>query len=87
MCIRDRKYARRAVRNIAKEANAIHGTHLVVTDSLPGFLGGGGPPSPLKMAEGLKSMGHSAEVSHYGEPSFRTDAPWSSIVDLYENRV
>lgn len=83
----EQKYARQSVRNIEKEANAIHGTHLVVTDSLPGFLGGGGPPSPFKMAEGLKSMGHSAEVSHYGEPSFRTDAPWSSVVDLYRNSV
>ena len=81
----EERHARRAVRNIASEANAIHGAHLVVTDSLPGFLGGAGPPSPYSMAQGLRSMGFSAEVSRYGEPSFRSDAPWSTIVELYKN--
>ena len=48
----EERHARRAVRNIASEANAIHGAHLVVTDSLPGFLGALAPLAPTAWHKG-----------------------------------
>tara|TARA_X000001036_G_scaffold325204_1_gene303795 strand:+ start:4865 stop:6136 length:1272 start_codon:yes stop_codon:yes gene_type:complete len=76
--------AKQAVRRISDESKAIHGRNLVITDALPGFVGGGDPPSPTKMAEILRQGGFCAEVSRYAEPSFRTDAPWSSILQAFK---
>jgi tRNA G26 N,N-dimethylase Trm1 len=77
------KRARQAVRRICDESKAIHGSHLVVTDALPSFVGEGDPPSPSKMAEALREEGFCAEVSRYAEPSFRTDAPWSFVLQAF----
>ena len=76
--------ARQAVRRISDEGKAIHGRHLVITDALPSFVGEGDPPSPSKMAEVLRDGGFCAEVSRYAEPSFRTDEPWSAVLQAFK---
>lgn len=76
--------AKQAVRRICDEGKAIHGSHLVITDALPSFVGEGDPPSPSKMAEALREGGFCAEVSRYAEPSFRTDAPWSAVLQAFK---
>ncbi|MDP6885804.1 MAG: hypothetical protein QGI58_02845, partial [Candidatus Thalassarchaeaceae archaeon] len=53
---------------------------LIAVDELASWLEQGSPPSPAKMVAYLKEQGHSASVSHYAEPSFRTDAPWSAVL-------
>ena len=78
------KRCKDAVKKISSEGNAIHGSHLIVTDMLPGFLKRGNPPSPQKIARSLRDMGYSAEVSRYAEPSLRTDAPWGSVIQAYD---
>ena len=80
----ERRKIVRSVRNISQEAEAIHGCHLIAVDELPGWLGGGGPPSPSKMVEEIKDLGYSAAVSHYSEPALRTDAPWSVVIAAFE---
>jgi tRNA (guanine26-N2/guanine27-N2)-dimethyltransferase len=77
--LENRKVAR-AVRNIAEESEAIYSHHLIAVDELASWHEKGSPPSPAKMVAYLKEKGHSASVSHYAEPSFRTDAPWSVVV-------
>ena len=70
----------RAIRHIAEEATAISGHHLIAVDELASWQEKGSPPSPRRMVELLQEKGHSAAISHYAEPSFRTDASWSDIV-------
>ena len=70
----------RAIRHIAEEATAISGHHLIAVDELASWQEKGSPPSPRRMVELLQEQGHSAAVSHYAEPSIRTDACWSDIV-------
>ena len=83
MSLKEVRRAKRAVRRIHDEGKVIHGSHLVITDALPRFVGEGDPPSPSKMAEALRKAGCSAEVSRYAEPSFRTDAPWSAVLKTF----
>ncbi|DAC27280.1 MAG TPA: hypothetical protein D7H76_00415, partial [Candidatus Poseidoniales archaeon] len=83
MNLKEVRRAKRAVKRICDEGKAIHGRHLVITDALPSFVGGGDPPSPTKMAETLRGEGFCAEVSRYAEPSFRTDAPWSAVLQAF----
>ena len=83
MSLKEVRRAKRAVRRIHDEGKVIHGSHLVITDALPRFVGEGDPPSPSKMAEALRKAGFSAEVSRYAEPSFRTDAPWSAVLKTF----
>ena len=95
MCIRDRadlagwsekdidaenRRLLRAIRHIAEEATAISGHHLIAVDELASWQEKGSPPSPRRMVELLQEQGHSAAISHYAEPSIRTDACWSDIV-------
>ena len=70
----------RAIRHISEEANAISGPHLIAVDELASWQEKGSPPSPRRMVELLQEQGHSAAISHYAEPSIRTDASWSDIV-------
>tara|TARA_Y100000766_G_scaffold45235_1_gene35486 strand:- start:539 stop:1219 length:681 start_codon:yes stop_codon:yes gene_type:complete len=70
----------RAIRHISEEANAISGHHLIAVDELASWQEKGSPPSPRRMVELLQEQGHSAAISHYAEPSIRTDASWSDIV-------
>ncbi len=70
----------RAIRHISEEATAISGHHLIAVDELASWQEKGSPPSPGRMVELLKQKGHSAAISHYAEPSLRTDAPWADIV-------
>ncbi len=83
MSLKEVGRAKRAVRRIQDESKVIHGSHLVITDALPRFVGKGDPPSPSRMAEALRKAGFSAEVSRYAEPSFRTDAPWSAVLKTF----
>ena len=76
----ERRRVVRSVRNLAEEAESISAAHLIAVDGLASWLERGSPPSPAKMVAYLKEKGHSASVSHYAEPSFRTDAPWSAVV-------
>ncbi len=80
----ERKKIIRSVRNISQEAIVIHGCHLIAVDELPGWFGKGGPPSPGRMVAEIQNLGFSAAISHYAEPSFRTDAPWSIVVNAFE---
>ncbi len=70
----------RAIRHIAEEATAISGHHLIAVDELASWQERGSPPSPRRMVELLQQQGHSAAISHYAEPSIRTDSCWSDIV-------
>jgi len=81
--LENRKIAR-AVRNIAEESEAIETTHLVPVDELSSWLERGGPPSPARMAELLNQVGYTSSVSHYAEPAFRSEAPWSEIVRVFD---
>ncbi len=81
--LENRKVAR-AVRNIAEEAEAIDSHHLIAVDELARWHEKGSPPSPAKMAELLKQAGYASSVSHYAEPAFRTEAPWSEIVRVFD---
>ena len=81
--LENRKIAR-AVRNIAEESEAIETTHLVPVDELSSWLERGGPPSPARMAELLNQAGYTSSVSHYAEPAFRSEAPWSEIVRVFD---
>jgi tRNA G26 N,N-dimethylase Trm1 len=76
----ERRRVVRSVRNLAEEAESISAAHLIAVDELASWLEQGSPPSPAKMVSYLKEKGHSASVSHYAEPSFRTDAPWSAVL-------
>ncbi len=76
----ERRRVVRSVRNLAEEAESISAAHLIAVDELASWLERGSPPSPAKMVTHLKEQGHSASVSHYAEPSFRTDAPWSAVL-------
>ena len=76
----ERRRVVRSVRNLAEEAESISAAHLIAVDELASWLERGSPPSPAKMVAYLKEKGHSASVSHYAEPSFRTDAPWSAVL-------
>ena len=73
--------AKQAVRRICDEGKAIHGSHLVITDALPSFVGRGSA-EPSKMAEALRVRGVSvqrfrgmqslpSEQMHPGQPYYR----------------
>ena len=76
----ERRAVARSVRNLSEEAVVIGSHHLVVVDDLSSWLGTGAPPSPRRIVEVLKASGHSAGLSSYGRPAFRTDSPWDEIV-------
>ncbi len=80
----ERRRVARAVRNIAEESQAIDAAHLIAVDELSSWLERGSPPSPAKMVAHLQKQGHCAAVSHYAEPSFSTDAPWSAILAAFD---
>lgn len=77
----ERRRVSRSVRHISEEAEVISSRHLVVVDDLAAWLESGAPPSPRRIVGVLNEAGHSAGVSRYGRPSFRTDAPWEDIVE------
>ena len=77
----ERRRIAKSVRNISEESQAIKSNQLIVVDDLSSWLGTGAPPSPKRIVESLKDVGHSAGVSSYGRPSFRTDAPWEDVID------
>ncbi len=77
----ERRRVARSVRNIAEEGAVIGSFHHVVVDDLASWIETGAPPSPSKMVGILRERGHGAGLSHYGRPSFRTDAPWEEVVD------
>ena len=77
----ERRRVVRAIRHIAGESTAISAHHLIAVDELASWQEKGSPPSPRRMVELLREKGYNAAVSHYAEPSFRTDAPWSEIID------
>ncbi len=76
----ERRAVARSVRSISEEASVICSHHLIVVDDLSSWLGTGAPPSPRRIVEVLRDAGHSAGLSIYGRPSFRTDSPWEDIV-------
>ena len=76
----ERRKVARSVRHISEESEVISANHLVVVDDLAAWLGTGAPPSPRRIVDMLREAGLSAGVSSYGRPSFRTSAPWESIV-------
>ena len=45
MSLKEVRRAKRAVRRIHDEGKVIHGSHLVITDALPRFVGEGDPPT------------------------------------------
>ncbi len=77
----ERRKVIRSVRHISEESEVISASHLIVVDDLAAWLGTGAPPSPRKIVGTLREAGHPAGVSSYGRPSFRTGAPWESIVE------
>lgn len=77
----ERRRVARSVRSLAEEGTVIDAYHHVVVDDLASWLGTGAPPSPSKMVEILRDAGHRAGMAHYGNPSFRTDAPWEGVVE------
>jgi tRNA(guanine-26,N2-N2) methyltransferase len=77
----ERRKVTRSVRHISEESGVISANHLIVVDDLAAWLGTGAPPSPRKIVDVLRESGHSAGISSYGRPSFRTSAPWEGIVE------
>ena len=77
----ERRKVVRSVRHISEESEVIATSHLIVVDDLAAWLGTGAPPSPRRIVDTLREAGHSAGVSSYGRPSFRTGAPWEDIVE------
>ncbi len=77
----ERRRVVRSVRHISDESGVIDAPHLILVDELASWLGSGSPPSPSGMVEALRESGHRASVARYGKPAFRTDAPWSEIVN------
>ena len=77
----ERRRVARSVRNLAEEGSVIGTYHHIVVDDLASWLGTGAPPSPSKMVQILRDAGHRAGMAHYGNPSFRTDAPWEEVVE------
>ncbi len=77
----ERRRVTRSVRHISEESEVISASHLIVVDDLAAWLGTGAPPSPRRIVDMLREAGHSAGVTSYGRPSFRTGAPWESIVE------
>ena len=80
-CELERRAIAKSVRHISEESRAIKSNQLIVVDDLASWLGTGAPPSPKRIVGSLRDAGHSAGVSSYGRPSFRTDAPWEDVID------
>ncbi len=78
---RERKAIEKSVRNLMDESRAIDCDHHIVVDDLASWLKLGSPPSPRKMVERLENFGYRAALTHYGRPSFRTNATWEAIVE------
>jgi tRNA G26 N,N-dimethylase Trm1 len=78
----ERRRIVRSVKNIEEEGAAISSASHILVDDLSSWLNIGSPPSPAVMVSELREMGHSASLTHYGKPSFRTDANWDDIVEV-----
>ncbi len=71
---------RRAVKGLAEEASLPPHSGLFLTDHIHHHIPVASPPSPIRVVEALREAGHSAAVARYGEPAFRTAAPWPAII-------
>jgi len=71
---------RRAVRGLAEEASLPANSGLFLTDHIHHHTPISTPPSPARVVDYLCEAGHPAAVARYGEPAFRTAAPWAVIV-------
>jgi tRNA G26 N,N-dimethylase Trm1 len=71
---------RRAVRGLAEEATLQANSGLFLTDHIHHHTPISTPPSPSGVVDYLRQVGHPAAVARYGEPGFRTAAPWTAIV-------
>ena len=65
----------------SEEADVIDCLGLIMIDEMPKLCDIGGPPSPSKLVNLLKSKGHRAGLSSMQKPAIRTDAPWDVIVE------
>ncbi len=77
----ERNIIEKSIKNIMNESRAIDCNHHIIVDDLASWLKIGSPPSPKKMVEMLENLGYRAAVTHYGRPSFRTNATWELIVE------
>jgi len=78
----ERRRIVRSVKNIEEEGAIISSASHILVDDLSSWLNIGAPPSPAVMVSELREMGHRASLTHYGKPSFRTDATWDDIVEV-----
>ena len=77
----ERNIIEKSIKNIMNESRAIDCNHHIIVDDFASWLKIGSPPSPKKMVEMLENLGYRAAVTHYGRPSFRTNATWEVIVE------
>ena len=78
---REARRVSRSVRNLEEESRVIDSPHHIVVDDLSSWLEMPGPPSPRLLANCLEERGFRAGLTHYGNPSIRTDAPWDVVVE------
>ena len=79
---REARRVSRSVRNLEEESRVIGSPHHIVVDDLSSWLEMPGPPSPRLLADCLEERGFKAGLTHYGNPSIRTDAPWDLVAEV-----
>jgi tRNA G26 N,N-dimethylase Trm1 len=79
---REARRVSRSVRNLEEESRVIGSPHHIVVDDLSSWLEMPGPPSPRLLADCLEEKGFKAGLTHYGNPSIRTDAPWDLVAEV-----
>jgi len=77
--------AETAVRHWAGEADLAMTNSLIITDMLPKFCDVGGPPKIVDLVSGLQDAGYQAAVARWGAPAIRTDALWTTVLEVTEN--
>ena len=77
--------AETAVRHLVGEADLAMTNSLIITDMLPKFCDVGGPPKIVDLISGLQDAGFHAAVARWGAPAIRTDAPWTTVLEVTEN--
>ena len=74
-----------AVRHLVGEAALASTPSLIITDMLPKFCEVGGPPKIVDLIDGIEKAGYKAATARWGAPAIRSNAPWTTILQVTEN--
>ena len=77
--------AETAVRHLEGEAALATTPSLIITDMLPKYCEVGGPPKIMDLIGGIEEAGYQAATARWGAPAIRTDAPWTTVLEVTEN--